>query len=694
MFHPRETTLATTRGTPHPLGATPQEGGVNFSVFSEHATRMELLLFGSATAVAPFQVISLTDPEHRSFHFWHVFVEGAGPGLHYAYRVDGPADIQGGHRFDPEKVLIDPYARGSSTLLWDRAAACRPGCNLARSMRSVVVDTAAYDWEGDRPLRRPLEETVIYEMHLGGFTRGAGAGVAAPGTFSAVIEKIPYLQSLGITAVEFLPIFQFDASEAREVAGRRLTNYWGYSTMAYFAPHPAYCVSPDAGAHLDEFRDMVKALHRAGIEVILDVVFNHTDEGNHEGPTFCFRGFDNRNYYYLSEDDPAFYFDYTGCGNTFNCNHPLGAKLIVDCLKFWVEEMHVDGFRFDEGSVLSRGPDGAPMTYPPVLWQIELEEALADTKVIAEAWDAAGLYQVGHFPGFRWGEWNGIYRDDLRRFVKGDPGLAGAVADRVSGSAALYERSGHTPVNSINFVTAHDGFTLNDLVSYDRKHNEANGEDNRDGVDDNMSWNCGAEGPTDDPAVEALRRRQIKNFATLLMLSQGIPMMLMGDEVRRSQGGNNNAWCQDNPVGWFDWPAVEREEDMFRFWSQLIAFRRAHPTLMRNRFFSGALNDRGLRDISWHGAELGPPDWDDPDARALGFTLGAPGAAADLHVMANMFWEPLAMAVPDLPGRVWRRALDTARPAPDDITPHGAACLLEAGRLRVEARSVVVLLSA
>ena len=356
--------------------------------------------------------------------------------------------------------------------------------------------------------------------------------------------------------------------------------------------------------------------------------------------------------------------------------------------------MHVDGFRFDEGSVLSRGPDGAPMTYPPVLWQIELEEALADTKVIAEAWDAAGLYQVGHFPGFRWGEWNGIYRDDLRRFVKGDPGLLGAVADRVSGSAALYERSGHTPVNSINFVTAHDGFTLNDLVSYDRKRNEGNGEGNRDGVDDNLSWNCGAEGPTDDPAVEALRRRQIRNFATLLMLSQGIPMVLMGDEVRRSQGGNNNAWCQDNPVGWFDWSGVEREADMLRFWSRLIAFRRAHPVLMRNRFFTGAVNDRGLPDISWHGTELGQPGWNDPDDRALGFTLGAPGAAADLHVMANMFWQPLDMAVPDLPGRTWRRAVDTARPAPDDITPEGAPCPLEGGRLAVGARSVVVLLSA
>lgn len=680
-------------GSPHPLGATVTDTGVNFAVFSQHATGMELCLFENARAKRPFQTIRLDPEQNRCFHFWHVFLPGALPGLQYGWRVTGPEAPEAGHRFDAEKLLIDPYARGNTTALWDRAAACRPGDNMDRAMRSVVIDTAAYDWEGDRPLGRPMAETVIYEMHVGGFTRDPSSGVSAPGTFRGVIEKIPYLKSLGVTAVELLPVCQFDDSQKWEHAGRELTNYWGYSTVAWFAPHPGFCVNPEAGAHLDEFRDMVKALHAAGIEVILDVVFNHTDEGNHQGPTLSFRGFENSVYYHLVPDQPEYYYDYTGCGNTFNCNHPIGAKLIVDALRFWVEEMHVDGFRFDEGSVLSRGPDGAPMRFPPVLWQIELEEALADTKVIAEAWDAAGLYQVGHFPGFRWGEWNGVYRDDLRRFVKGDPGLIGTVADRIAGSAGLYESSGHLPVNSVNFITAHDGFTLNDLVSYDAKANWANGEGNRDGVDDNLSWNCGAEGPA-GPEVEALRARQIRNFATLLMVSQGVPMLVMGDEVRRSQGGNNNAWCQDNPTGWFDWSLVEANADLLRFWQEIIAFRRRHPAIHRSRFFTGAINDRGLPDIAWHGTELGQPGWTDPNARALGFTLAGFDADPDIHVMLNMWWEPLEMALPEVPGRSWRRVVDTALPSPQDIASPGTEPPVEGARYSVAPRSTVVLISA
>ena len=681
--------LATLPGAPHPLGATVAVDGVNFAVFSQHATAVELLLFDGPDATAPAQVIALSPVDNRSFHFWHVFVVGARPGLHYGWRVDGPSDTGQGHRFDRDKVLIDPYARGLSTALWDRGAACRPGDNVATSLRSVVIDTKAYDWEGDRPLRRPMAESVIYEMHVGGFTRGEGAGVSAPGTFRGVIEKIPYLKSLGVTAVELMPVFQFDDSEAREVDGRRLTNYWGYSTMGYFAPHAGYCERPEAGAHLDEFRDMVKALHKAGIEVILDVVYNHSDEGNHMGPLYGLKGFDNSVYYYLNQQDKQFYFDYSGCGNTLNCNHPVVSKLILDSLKFWAEEMHVDGFRFDEGSVLSRGLDGAPMQFPPVLWDIELDDGLAGAKLIAEAWDAAGLYQVGHFPGLRWGEWNGAFRDTVRRFVKGEPGLTGDLADRIAGSAALYQRSGHSPVNSVNFITAHDGFTLNDLVSYDGKHNEANGEGNRDGVDDNMSWNCGAEGPTDDPGVEALRARQIRNLATLMMVAQGVPMLVMGDEVRRSQQGNNNAWCQDNPLGWFDWSLVERQKGLLRFWQTLIAFRRAHPTIHRSRFFTGDINPRGLADVTWHGVELGSPDWGDGQARTLSFTLGGEGEAPDVHVMANMFWEPLDMAVPAVPGRRWGRVIDTAQAAPDDIRTRPKA--LKADRYPVQGRSVVVL---
>jgi glycogen operon protein len=681
--------FAVSAGQAHPLGATVTRKGVNFSVFSQHATGMELLIFDSATAPAPAQTIALSPTTNRSFHFWHVFVEGAKPGLHYAWRVDGPADEAAGHRFDRDKVLIDPYARGITTAVWDRGAACQPGDNAATAMRCVVIDPHGYDWEGDQPLRRPMQESVIYEMHVGGFTRGDGSGVSAPGTFRGVIEKIPYLQSLGVTAVELLPVFQFDDSEAREVEGHRLTNYWGYSTVGYFAPHAGYCENPDTGAHLDEFRDMVKALHRAGIEVILDVVYNHTDEGNHMGPVYGLKGFDNSVYYYLSQGDKRYYFDYSGCGNTLNANHPIASKLILDSLRFWVEEMHVDGFRFDEGSVLSRGLDGAPMQFPPVLWNIELDDALAGAKVIAEAWDAAGLYQVGHFPGFRWAEWNGVYRDTLRRFVKGEPGLVGDLADRLSGSASLYQRSGHSPVNSVNFITAHDGFTLNDLVSFDGKHNDANGEGNRDGVDDNMSWNCGAEGAAGD-GVDALRERQIRNFATLLMVSQGVPMMVMGDEVRRSQGGNNNAWCQDNPVAWFDWADPARHEGMLRFWQKLIAFRRAHPTIHRSRFFTGEVNARGLADVTWHGVELGQPGWGDGGAHALGFTLGGLGDDPDIHVMANMYWGPLDMAFPAMAGRRWRRIVDTARPSPDDI---GAPVAVTGERYAVQPRSVVVLTS-
>ena len=683
----------TTKGDPHPLGSTVYPDGVNFSVFSQNAASMELLLFAEGNSTEPFQIIKMTDEGNKSFHFWHIFLVDAKPGLHYAYRVHGPEEKKPGHRFTPEKVLIDPYAYGNSMDLWNRGAACLPGDNLTQSMRSVVIDPLDYDWEGDRPLNRPMQDSVIYEMHVGGFTRAGNSHVTSPGTFRAVIEKIPYLQSLGVTAVELLPVFQFDDTEAHEFEGNKLNNFWGYSTMAYFAPHPGYCESAGEAQHMTEFRDMVKALHKAGIEVILDVVFNHTDEGNHQGPTFSFRGFDNLNYYYLVDGNQDYYYDYTGCGNTFNCNHPVGSKMIVECLRFWVEYMHVDGFRFDEGSVLSRGPGGAPMEFPPVLWQIELDDVLAETKVIAEAWDAAGLYQVGHFPGFRWAEWNGVYRDTLRKFIAGEAGIVGDLADRITGSPSLYQSNGHLPINSVNFITAHDGFTLNDLVSYNNKHNEANGEGNRDGVDDNMSWNCGAEGPTDDPAINALREQQIRNFATLLMLSQGVPMFVMGDEVRRTQGGNNNAWCQDNPIGWFDWTQTQTESGMLRFWSELIAFRKSHPAVHRARFFSGAMNERGMADISWHGTKLNEPGWNDPHARALAWTVAGSLAHSDIHVMVNMYWEPLTFEIPQIYERAWYTAVNTALPSPQDINAPGNEVLVNSHHVEVSGRSIVVLIS-
>ena len=682
------------KGRPHPLGASISPEGVNFSLFSGNATGVELLLFESHDSPEPFQTIRLDPRVNKSFHFWHVFVRGLEPGVHYAYRVDGPWNPAAGHRFNRNKVLIDPYARGNTDTLWDRAAACGPEDNLASAMRSVVIDVSGYDWEGDRPLNRPMNETIIYEMHVRGFTQSPGSGVAYPGTFAGIVEKIPYLKELGVTAVELMPIFDFDIKQPlRTVDGTPLHNYWGYGTVCFFAPQSAYCVIPEEGRHAVEFRDMVKALHRAGIEVILDVVFNHTDEGNHLGPTFCFRGIDNSTYYYLVPWDKQYYFDFTGCGNTLNCNHPIVQKFIIECLRYWVREMHVDGFRFDLGSVLARGEDGQPLPHPPVVWQIELDEALAETKVIAEAWDAAGLYQIGHFPGDRWAEWNGRYRDDIRRFLRGEPGLVGAVASRIGGSSDLYQAQGELPVNSINFVTCHDGFTLNDLVSYNQKHNQANGEGNRDGQDENLSWNCGVEGPSDDPDIEGLRSRQIRNFAALLLLSRGVPMLLMGDEVRRTQLGNNNAYCQDNPVSWFDWSLPERHADLLRFFRLMIAFRKRHSTLHCGHFFTGELDSRGVPDVAWHGCRLHEPGWHDPQARVLAFTLGGLEGQPDLHVMMNMYWERLDFEVPEIAGRSWSKAVDTAAPSPKDIFEEGAEPPF-AGRIcPVEPHSIVVLVA-
>ncbi|GGK99665.1 glycogen debranching protein GlgX [Mangrovihabitans endophyticus] len=659
-------------GRAHPFGARTDAGGVNFAVFSEHAEGVELVLFDTHDAAEPFATVTLDPHLHRTFAVWHVYLRGLRAPVFYAWRVSGPPG--GGNRFDPDKLLLDPYARGLSRSVWDRGAACRPGDNTATALRSAVIDHDAYDWAGDRPLHHPADELVIYEMHVGGFTRSATSGVRHPGTFAGVVEKIPHLRSLGVNAVELMPVFDFDAGER---------NFWGYSTAAFFAPHAGYCVTPGNGTHLDEFRDMVKALHAAGIEVILDVVFNHTDEGNQLGPLFSFAGLDNANYYYLDPADPRYYDDYSGCGNTLMANHPIVSKLIVDCLESWVRDMHVDGFRFDEAAVLTRGAGGAVLDEPPVVWQIELSETLADTKIIAEAWDAAGAYEVGRYPGYRWAEWNGKFRDTMRRFVRSDPGLVGEVADRLGGSADLYQQRGHRPVNSVNFITCHDGFTLADLVSYDRKHNEANGEGNRDGNDDNMSWNCGAEGPTGDPAVRALRERQTRNLATLLMLARGVPMMLGGDEFGRTQGGNNNAYCQNNEIGWVDWRAAHDNAGLLRFWQRLIAFRRRHRALRAPEFLTAA-------EVSWHGTRLGAPDWDDPQARALAYTLSGRDGDPDLHVMLNMFWEPLEFQIPA--GR-WAQALDTALSPGADLPDAGTEPAVTAPTYTVAPRGIAVLVA-
>jgi glycogen operon protein len=674
-------------GSAHPLGIAVHDDGVNFSLFSEGATEVVLLLFDSPTAIEPVQQVRLDPFRNKTFHFWHVFVRGCGPGACYAFRIDGPNVPAAGQRFNPNKVLISPYARGVSTALWRRSDAVGPHDNIATSLRSLIVDPRTYDWEGDRPLHRPISESIIYEVHVGGFTRSATSGVTHRGTFAGLTEKIPYLQSLGITAVELLPVTAFDDVTATlGAAGEPVRNYWGYSTIGFFSPHSGYCTGRCPGA--DEFRDLVKALHKAGIEVILDMVFNHTDEGDELGPTFSFRGIDNRSYYLLDPADPSSYLNYSGTGNTFNANHPLPQKFIVDCLRYWVEQMHVDGFRFDEGSILARGEDGTPLVHPPVIWQIELDDALAETKMIAEAWDAAGLYQVGHFPGDRWAEWNGRFRDDVRRFVRGEAGMTGAVASRLGGSADIYQARGQTPENSINFVTVHDGFTLDDLVSYEHKHNDANGEANRDGIDANFSCNWGHEGPTDDPAIQALRTRVIKNALTILLLSRGVPMLLGGDEIRRTQRGNNNAYNQDNATSWFDWTPTPASRDMLRFVQRLIAFRKAHPALSRPLFYSGAGDERGVPDIAWHGTVLDSPGFDDRKGRALACTIGGVQGTADLHVMMNMFSAPLEF---ELPAGSWQVAIDTFAPNPDDIPDPADRIGAVDHRCRVNARSIVVL---
>ena len=683
-------------GRPHPLGATVDKDGVNFSLFTQSGTSVTLLLFSDHDDPQPFQIIRLNPRYHNTFRFWHCFVRGLKAGAHYAYRVEGPGDLHGkGYRYNPNKVLIDPHAHGNTLTLWDRGRACDPFDNVDASMRSVVIDLNDYDWKGDKPINRPMKDTVIYEMHVGGFTASPTSGVSNPGTYAGVIEKIPYLKSLGVTAVELMPVCQFDHTEGRRTSpidGRDLMNFWGYSTVSFFAPHHGYCVDAEIGSHVREFRDMVRALHKAGIEVILDIVFNHTSEGNHLGPTIHYRGLDNDVYYFLVNDDKQYYMDYSGCGNTVNCNHPVTDHMILSSLQFWVKEMHVDGFRFDEGSILARGEDGAPMGHPPAIWHIELSETLAPTKIIAEAWDAAGLYQIGYFPGYRWAEWNGKYRDDIRRFVKGDGGMLGAVASRIAGSSDIYQSHGHLPVNSINFLTAHDGFTLNDLVSYNDKHNEANGEGGNDGANDNNSWNCGWEGGTDNPDIEALRARQIRNLTAIQMLSQGTPMFVAGDEMRRTQGGNNNAYCHNNEISWVDWSLAETNADMVRFFSEMIRLRLRHSVLHSGQFFSGERNRRGLVDISWHGTRLDQPEWGNPDARTLAFTL-AGDSEIDLHVMLNSGWYDADFELPVIADHRWFVAVNTASPSPADIFAEGKEPLVEGNQFRLRDRSVVVLVS-
>jgi glycogen operon protein len=662
--------MAVTPGRSWPLGATLVEGGVNFSVWTRHATAVELCFFDSAGDDRPVRIVRLDPAAHRTYHYWHAQVSGIGAGQLYGWRVHGPFDPSRGYRFDGQKLLLDPYGRALAVpKAYDRLAAARRGDNTGTAMKSVVADLSRYDWEGDQPLRRHTPQTVIYEMHVKGFTFHESSGVAAPrrGTFAGVVDKIPHLRDLGVTAVELMPVFQFDPQDAP----RGVVNYWGYSPVSFFAPHLAYAASGTPLGALDDFRDLVKALHRAGIEVILDVVFNHTAEGDERGPTQSFRGLDNRAYYIL--DGYRSYANFTGCGNTLKANHPVVRRLMLDSLRYWVSEMHVDGFRFDLASVLSRDTDGHPQRNAPAVWDIESDPVLAGSKLIAEAWDAAGLYQVGSFVGDSWKEWNGKFRDDVRSFLRGDPGRVSHFANRLLASPDLYEQKQREPEQSVNFVTCHDGFTLNDLVTYSSKHNQANGEGNRDGNDHELSWNCGVEGPSDDPAVEALRNRQVKNFLAVNLLSAGVPMILMGDEMRRTQRGNNNAWCQDSDLSWVDWRLLQRHPDVHRFLRRLIRLRSSvHPDPRRTGTLTQFL--RHAR-IEWHGVRTGQPDWGD-QSRSLAATFQEPGGPAMAHVIVNAWKETMSFELPRVESG-WHLMVDTYLPPPDDIRSWEEAAVIE-----------------
>jgi glycogen operon protein len=679
----------TTKGRSSPLGATVSRQGANFSVYSKHATGIELLLFDRADDARPSRVIRIDPLTNRTYHYWHVFVPGVKAGQIYGYRVAGAFDLSIGMRFDERKVLLDPYGLAVAVPQnYSRDAARQKGDNTATAMKSVVADPSAYDWEGDTPLHRPSSRTIIYEMHVRGFTRHPSSGIAEEkrGTFAGLIEKVPYLRELGVTAVELMPVFQFDTQDSPP--GR--VNYWGYAPVSFFAVHQAYSSRQDLLGPLDEFRDMVKALHRADIEVILDVVFNHTAEGDHNGPTLSFRGLDNSTYYILDQDRVR-YANYSGTGNTLNANHPIVRRMIVDSLRYWVEEMHVDGFRFDLAAILGRDESGQSMPNPPVLWDIESDPALAGTKLIAEAWDACGLYQVGSFIGDSWKEWNGRFRDDVRSFLRGDEGFVGYFADCLLGSPAIYGHKEREVEQSVNYVTCHDGFTLNDLVSYNRKHNEANGEGNRDGADDNRSWNCGVEGPSDDPAVEKLRSRYVKNFLTLTMLSAGMPMILMGDECRRTQFGNNNAYCQDNETSWFDWGLLAKHADVHRFVRLLNARRRLRNTeierqrISLNRLLHGA-------NLTWHGVKVGQPDWS-MSSHSVALTVEMRDERLTVHLIANAYWEALDFELPQIgrSGISWRCWINTALDQPQDIVHWEAARPARSFAIRAEPRSVIVL---
>ena len=651
-----------------PYGAVIGDQGVQFVVFSRSATEMRLLLYDDVNDTEPAEILNFDPNQNRWGDIWSIYVPGLQPGQLYHFQATGPHDPSQGLRFDANARLIDPYAKAL-------AGKFQPATDgIIRPPKCVVVDDH-FDWAGDRHLRTDISETVIYEMHVRGFTKDDSSGVKHPGSYLGVIDKIPYLKSLGVTAVELMPVHEFPI---HDFSGKKLErpNYWGYDSMAFFAPHRGYAWDQTPGAQVTEFKQMVKALHEAGIEVILDVVFNHTCEGNEKGPVLSFKGLENPVYYML-ENDARYYKNYSGCGNAVNGNHPIVREMIFHCLRHWVHNYHIDGFRFDLASILSRDRSGNLVPNPPLVEAIGEDPLLADTKIIAEAWDAAGAYQVGSFGDDRWAEWNGRYRDDARSYWRGDGGTRGALATRLSGSADLYQPGGRPPCASINFITSHDGFTMNDLVSYREKHNLANGEDNRDGDNNNHSENFGVEGPTDQPIIDALRLRQIKNMLSTLMLSQGVPMLVAGDEFRRTQKGNNNAYCQDNEISWVDWALQQKNTELIRFVRALIQFRKNQPTVRRRTFLTGVPNSKdGWADVSWYSPLGTAVDWHSSELPII-CLLAAPTKkedptqqGKDVILMLNSSNVGCRFMIPAIArSRKWRLFLDTSLVSPEDIFP-------------------------
>ncbi len=699
-------------GKPYPLGATWTGEGVNFALYSEGATRVELCLFDGPRSRKESQRIALTETTGR---IWHALIIGLKPGQLYGYRVHGPYNPEAGLRFNPNKLLIDPYAKAiTGKVNWkapifayqlghEDGDLVRNDEDDAWGMPKCMVTDLTFDWEGDRQLRIPWRKTVIYEVHVKGFTmrypdlpaemRGTYAGLASP-------PMIKYLKSLGITAVELLPVHEF--LDEKILVDRGLGDYWGYNTTNYFSPTARYSSLGDTGGQISEFKAMVKSLHQAGIEVILDVVYNHTSEGNHLGPTLSFKGLDNTTYYRLVDGQPRYYMDYTGTGNSFNARHPQVLQLIMDSLRYWVTEMHVDGFRFDLASTLARELHDVDRlsAFFDIIHQ---DPIISMVKLIAEPWDVGeGGYQVGKFPVL-WTEWNGKYRDAIRKFWKGDEGAVAELAYRITGSSDLYQEDGRKPYASINFVTAHDGFTLHDLVSYNHKHNEANGEDNRDGTDNNLSWNCGTEGETDNPEIIDLRECQKRNFLITLLLSQGVPMIQGGDEIGRTQKGNNNAYCQDNELTWFDWNLDERKQKLLDFTRSLINFRTEHQVFQRRNFYEGQpIRGSNIKDVMWlrsDGQEISDEDWNSSWIRCFGIFLagdvpgeiderGMPLHDSSMMIIMNSHHETIQFTIPSfLPNSPWHLTLDSNR---DKLPPE--QIIFNAGEnLDVPARSLILL---